>query len=74
MKGLANVYLAQGRQTEAISLLKRVLAIEEEVLGPDHPQLAVDLAGYARVLHLARRKTEASQAEARANAIMGRRK
>ena len=41
----------------------------EKTLGPDHPQVARTLAGYAVLLRATKRKSEASKLEQRAKAI-----
>ena len=40
LMNLAAVYYAQGHYTAAASLYQRALALQEQVLRPDHPQLA----------------------------------
>ena len=46
---IGNVYRAQGRYTEAISLFKRALGIREKALGKDHPSLTIILEILAEV-------------------------
>jgi CHAT domain-containing protein len=40
LKGLAAVYLAQGKTSDAEPLLRQALRLERAVLGPDHPEHA----------------------------------
>ena len=40
LNNLANLYTNQERYLEAESLYKRALALQEKVLGPDHPSVA----------------------------------
>jgi tetratricopeptide repeat protein len=46
---LAAVYYAQGQYTEAAPLYQRALVLQEQVLGPDHPQLVPVLEANAAV-------------------------
>src|SRR5262245_60957877 len=39
LMNIAAVYYAQGQYTEAARLYQRALVLQEQVLGPDHPQL-----------------------------------
>ena len=41
---------AQGKLEEALPLYDRALAIDEKVLGPDHPDVAGDLNNKAALL------------------------
>ena len=41
---------AQGKLEEALQLYDRALAIDEKVLGPDHPDVARDLNNKAGLL------------------------
>ena len=41
---------AQGKIEEALQLYDRALAIDEKVLGPDHPDVAGDLNNKAELL------------------------
>lgn len=66
---LASYYRKQGRNSEAESLYKRLLAIWEKVLGPRHPHVAKSLEKYASLLRESRRDAEAAKLEARAKAI-----
>jgi tetratricopeptide (TPR) repeat protein len=47
---LAAVYDAQGQYTEAALLYRRGLVLQEQVVGPDHPQL-VDVLEASAALH-----------------------
>lgn len=55
---------------EAARLLEKVIATQEKVLGPEHPQLAHTLAVYANVLRHLHQKTEARNALDRAHMIL----
>ena len=55
---------------EAAGLFEKVIATQERVLGSDHPDLAHTLAGYSSVLRRLHQKSEAKQAQNRANLIM----
>lgn len=54
LKGLCplvtSTLATQGKHAEAEPLFKRSLAIDEEVYGPDHPQVAQDLHNWAGLL------------------------
>jgi len=39
LMNLAAVYYAQGQYTDAAPLYQRALVLQEQILGPDHPQL-----------------------------------
>ncbi len=54
-------------------LYQRVLAMLEQALGPEHPQVAVSLRHYATLLRQTNRTAEAKKLEARAKAISNRR-
>ena len=69
LNGLGEFYRAQGKYASAEPLLKRALAISEKALGPDHPHLATSLENYAGLLHETGRSAEATEMEARAEAI-----
>jgi tetratricopeptide (TPR) repeat protein len=55
---------------EAAVLLKGVIATQERLLGPEHPEVAHSLTAYATVLHHMHQKTEAKNALNRANMIL----
>jgi hypothetical protein len=46
LMNLAAVYYTEGHYTEAAALYHRVLVLQEQVLGPDHPQLVPVLEAY----------------------------
>ncbi len=54
---------------EAQPLYKRVLAIREKALGPEHPDVAQSLENYSALLRKTGRSDEAAILEARAKAI-----
>ncbi len=66
---LGTVYLEQGRYAEAEPLLQRSLAIMEQALGPEHPNVAQGLENYADLLRVLNRHAEAEKMETRAQAI-----
>lgn len=69
LNNLASLHTSQGRYTEAESLLKRALVIEEKQFGAEHPHVAIVLENYTALLRKANRPTEAGTMEARAEAI-----
>ena len=74
LQSLARIYARQGRYPEADNLLGRLLAIQEQSLGPDDPGLAATLEDYARVLKQMNREAQAAEVETRAKAIRSKRK
>ena len=44
---MASLYMAQGKYKEAEPLLKRALEINENALGPEHPDTATSLNNLA---------------------------
>jgi tetratricopeptide (TPR) repeat protein len=62
-EGVANA--GQGKLDVAREQLERVLAIEERVIGPDHPDLATPLAALAQVYETQGDKTKLAAAKAR---------
>ena len=66
---LAVIYQAQGRYAKAEELYRRALAIYEEVLGPEQPQLARGLENLAALLRETGRKEQAEELAARAKAL-----
>ena len=66
---LASLYQAQGNYADAEPLYRRSLAINEKVLGPEHPDVAQSLENYAALLRKTGRADEAVEMEARAKAI-----
>src|SRR5437588_3561221 len=61
----AGALAAQARFDEAIPLLERALEIDEKVLGPDHPDLALVLELYAVSLRETGRIDRAKAVEGR---------
>lgn len=59
LNGLANVYRALARYTEAERLFDRTLKIRQESLGPDHPDVAKALQGLGFCIYIQGRHTEA---------------
>ncbi len=57
------------RYAEAEPLFKRSLAILEKALGPEHPEVAINLESYATLLRETEREGKAKEMEARAKAI-----
>jgi tetratricopeptide (TPR) repeat protein len=55
---------------EAARLLEKIIAIQERVLGKEHPLLGRTLVNYAEVLRHLHQKSEAKQALNRANSIL----
>jgi tetratricopeptide (TPR) repeat protein len=78
LMNLAAVYYAQGQYTDAAALYRRALVLQEQVLGPDHPQLVTVLEANAAVhrkMHPVRSLlpwSPASQMAARARRIRER--
>ena len=64
--------LQAGDYQRAAELYRRALAIQVEVLGPDHPDLARTLDNYAALLREQRRDREAHRLETRARDIRTR--
>jgi len=69
-KSLADLYRVTGDLSRARSLYESVLAVTEEVKGPDHPQVAWTLEGLARVLLLMGQDEEARKIQERALRIL----
>jgi CHAT domain-containing protein/Tfp pilus assembly protein PilF len=67
---LAGVLRAQGKLTEAESLYRKSLAIEEKKLEPDHPSLATTLGNLAAVLQDQGKLTEAESLYRKSLAIV----
>ena len=55
-----------GKYAEAKPLYERSLAMDEKILGPEHPALAESLKNYAELLRKMGRDDEAAKMEARA--------
>jgi len=66
---LSSVYYAHGNYKQALSFLKKALAIWEQALGPDHPNVALDLENLAGLLRPMQRGQEAVPPEARVQTI-----
>ena len=64
--------LAQGRYSDTEPLLKRALAIQEKVLGPDHLNVGISLNNLARLYQVQGRYADAEQLYKRALAIQER--
>ncbi len=47
LNNLAELYYGQGEYAEAESLYRRALAIQERVLGPEHPDVAASVNNLA---------------------------
>src|SRR6185437_9183454 len=67
---LAGLEAERGRFQDSAKLYAEVIAAQERMLGPDHPQVAETLAAYSEVLRKLHQKTAAKQAEMRSNAIL----
>ncbi len=63
------LYRAQGKYTEAEPLFQRALMNLTRAVGPEHPDVAMMLENYARMLRVLNRHDEAEKMEARAQAI-----
>ncbi len=66
---LAYVYLRQQRYAEAEPLFTRALAISEQIFGPDHPQTAAALNGFALLMHAQQKYDQAEPLLVRARTI-----
>ena len=69
MRNLGVIYTKLGRYQEAEPLLRRVLAIDEEVLEPNNPELARSLRNLALLYTRMGRREEAKKLLARAQRI-----
>jgi tetratricopeptide (TPR) repeat protein len=67
--GLADTFTAQGKYKEAEPLYQQAIAAQEEVLGPENPDLVGTLEKYAALLRATNRAAEAAKMEARAKKI-----
>src|SRR6266567_4580975 len=64
LNNLAELYRAQGNYEQAEPLMKRALAIYEQVLGPLHPDTATIRANYTFLLEeMTERKTEGADSQ-----------
>jgi hypothetical protein len=66
LNNLAAFYVWKGQYAQAEPLYKRALAIEEKVLGPEHPRLALTLENIAEVCRETGRAQEAKALATRA--------
>ena len=73
LSNLALLYNYEGKYSEAEPLYKRVVAIREKNLGPEHPDVAQSLDAYAALLRQAGQKADAEKMEARARKIRAKR-
>ena len=69
LNNLADLYHTQGRYAEAEPLYQRALAIREQALGPDHPDVALSLNNLAALYRAQGRYAEAEPLYQRALAI-----
>lgn len=67
---LAALEASRDNFQEAARLLEKVIATQERLLGPEHPQLAHSLSDYSAVLRHLHQRVEAKQAQNRANLIL----
>jgi tetratricopeptide (TPR) repeat protein len=72
LNNIAELYSREHRYAEAEPLFHRALAIREKGLGPNHPDLAHTLNGYALLLRKTKRKSEALAMNARAKEILAK--
>jgi len=70
LHNLAGLHCRENRYPQAEPLLRRSLAIQEKLLGRDHPEVGTNLAEYAEILRRTKREQEAIQIEIGANAIL----
>ena len=63
---LAALEVSHGHSKEAAPLLEKVIAVEEKLLGPLHPELARALENYSGVLRQLHQKSESKNAHNRA--------
>ena len=70
LNNLAAVYKAQGRDAEAEPLYKHALAIDEKILGPDHPSFARDLNNLAELYRIQGRYAKSEPLIKRSLAIL----
>ncbi len=69
---LADYYHGRKEYEKSADQYLRALHIKESISGPNHPDLAIILQRYARVLQEANRPTEAANLLARAEAILAK--
>jgi tetratricopeptide (TPR) repeat protein len=70
---LARLYHARGQYAKAEPFYERALAIWDEALRPDHPNLPTCLQNYALLLRNMDRPEEAEPLEVRARTIRAKR-
>lgn len=66
---LAAVRFKQGAVQEAIGINETALALIRQLLGPEHPQVVVQMVEHARLLQVAKRKKEATALKREADRI-----
>ena len=69
LNNLAGLHDALGDASEAEPLYQRALAIQENALGLEHPDVATNLENYAALFRATGRIAEAAEMDARAKAI-----
>jgi len=69
---IAGIYYKQGQTVEAEPVLKRVIASDEQTLGPNHPALAADLINLSLLYEAQDRYREAEPLLKRAQSIFER--
>ena len=72
LDNLAAIYFEQQEFAKAEPLYRRAVAIQEETLGRDHPDLAASLSDYAILLKKTHRKKQGAQMETLARNILSR--
>jgi tetratricopeptide (TPR) repeat protein len=70
MVGLAGLYRAEGRNTEAEALYERVVSIQEKTVGPDHQELAANIYSLAELYRQDGRYEKAEPLYRRSLALM----
>jgi tetratricopeptide (TPR) repeat protein len=69
LNNLAGLYDNQGKYADAEPFYQKALTILKKSLGPEHPNFTTCLENYAALLRKTSRETEATELEARAQAI-----
>ena len=69
LSNLAGLYMQQEHYADAEPLYKRALAIDQQVFGPDHPEVATSLRNLAALYRDENRHNEAAPLLERAVAI-----
>jgi hypothetical protein len=67
----ASLEFNRGHLKESARILVKAIALQEQTLGPNHPEVAASLVCYARVLRAMHNTVESNHAEARARTILG---